>query len=114
MCMARFFSMHYQVSNTSDTNDPDEEPVSSCEEESDNEMNNQSYDSANHGHDAEIAQDSTNTSNRGQVIKLKGKIGRMKKRIRKPAIIRYPRISAKKRQRKISYEYVTLISSASK
>ena len=96
MCMARFFSMHYQVSNTSDTNDSDEEPVSSCEEEPDNEMKKQSYDSANHGHDTEIAQDSTNTSNRGHVIKLKGKIGRMKKRIRKPAIIRYPRISAKK------------------
>ena len=96
MCMAKFFSIHYQVSNISDTNDSDEEPVSSCEEESDNEMNNQSYDSTNHGHDAEIVQDSMNTSNRGHVIKLKGKIGRMKKRIRKPAIIRYPRISAKK------------------
>ena len=78
MCMATFFSTHYQISRTANTADLDEELASENEGEVDG---------------------SSNTYNAGRskhIIKLKGEIGCMKKRVRKPAIIRYPRISAKK------------------
>jgi hypothetical protein len=92
MCMAKFFSTHYQVSSKTTA-----QPQDKAAEETDNEQDNQS--------DAEHCHDDNSSENRVQkkhsqnkvVIKLKNHSINMKERTRgKPAVIRYPRVSIKR------------------
>jgi hypothetical protein len=85
MCMATFFSSHYQVSSKSDNinADPDEE----TDDEPDDETSDP--------HNRSVQQDS-HTVNSMPLIQLQNLAIKMKERKRKPAVIRYPRVSMKK------------------
>ena len=85
MCMARFFSSHYQVSNatanaSADTDDDSDEETESDEEEDINQRHN-----------------TNKQRQKSKTIQLTNSSVRMKERSSgKPAVIRYPHVSVKK------------------
>ena len=84
MCMATFYSRHYQLASSSATNDSDAE----TDEESESEIADEDMQ-----HDV---QNQSKSRQRIPPIKLQNNLGKMKERERKPAVIRYPRVSVKK------------------
>ena len=108
MCMARFFSSHYQVSNAAGNSSADTDNDSDEETESDeihNETDTQQCLDCNtqeneHEQDVNVCSQRHNTNKQRQKskpIQLKNSSVKMKERSTgKPAVIRYPHVSVKK------------------
>ena len=104
MCMATFFSMHYQLAKTSDDydhDDPEDEQVKIDEHVEENaQVTSSTHGNDEHPEDEHIEDDAHVTSSTYRrsknTIKLEKGRGTMKERQRRPAVIRYPRVSIKK------------------